>query len=251
MPQAPMTLDPDAVHQQLADVEPDQIIRWAAQQFGDGLAMSSSFGAQSAVMLHLVTRILPDIPVILIDTGYLFPETYRFAEKLRQRLGLNLQIFQSPISPARMEALEGRLWEQGLDGMNRYDQLRKVEPMSRALTELGVKAWLSGIRASQTKTRAALRVLEPVGGQPKGLWKIHPILKWSSKQVHEYLKLHDLPYHPLFDQGYVSIGDTHSTRPILAGEDERAGRFGGLKTECGLHLPETQEENESREASGL
>ncbi|MCC5828860.1 MAG: phosphoadenylyl-sulfate reductase [Phycisphaeraceae bacterium] len=248
-------LDLNRLHEELGGGEAPEIIDWAARTFGDGLAMSSSFGAQAAVMLHLVTRRVPRIPVILIDTGYLFPETYRFADELQKRLDLNLHVFQSPVSPARMEALHGRLWEQGLEGLNRYDQMRKVEPMQRALAELGVTAWLSGIRAGQTRNRASLRIVEATAERTdssnRAAYKIHPILNWTSRGIHEYLKEHDLPYHPLFDLGYVSIGDVHSTRPVVAGEDERAGRFGGLKSECGLHLPQTPEENQSLGASGL
>src|SRR5690606_23489534 len=108
-------------------------------------------------------------------------------------------------------------------------------------------AWLAGLRKGQTEHRKHLRHVELQGDT----YKVHPILTWTTKAVHEYLKRHDLPYHPLHEQGYASIGDWHSTRPVGAGEDERAGRFGGLKQECGLHLPKSPEENASREASGL
>lgn len=240
-------LDLDAVNERLANADAPTAIEWAAETFGDGLAMTSSFGAQSALMLHLATRVLPDIPVIFIDTGYLFPETYRFAEELTDRLKLNLKVYQPAMSPARMEALRGKLWEEGLDGLNEYDRVRKVEPLQRAMAELGVTAWLAGLRAKQTEFRKSLRKLEKQGAR----YKVHPVLAWTTKDVHEYLKRHDLPYHPLYDQGYASIGDVHSTRPITAQEDERAGRFRGLKQECGIHLPATPEENESRESSGL
>jgi phosphoadenosine phosphosulfate reductase len=237
----------DRVNAQLADASAEQAIQWAVEQFGDQLVMTSSFGAQSAVMLHLATRAAPDIPVIFIDTGYLFPETYRFADELTRRLGLNLKVYQSNISPARMEALHGPLWEKGLEGMNRYDQLRKVEPLQHALADLGASAWLAGLRKQQTNHRSNLRKLE----KQAGIFKLHPILDWSTRQVHEYLKAHDLPYHPLYEQGYMSIGDTHSTRPITDAEHERAGRFRGLKQECGLHLPGSAEEDQSRESSNL
>lgn len=241
-------LDLDAVNSQLAPAAPETIIRWAAEAFGRGLILTSSFGAQSAVMLHLVTRILPDIPVVFVDTGYLFPETYQFADELTKRLGLNLKVYQSPLSPARMEATLGRLWEANTkDALDRYDQIRKVEPMQRALRELGVTAWLAGLQRHQTKHRAGLRTVE----LQNGTYKVHPVLEWATRDVHAYLKKHDLPYHPLYEKGYASIGDVHSTRPITAGMDERDGRFGGLKQECGLHLPATPDENKSREASNL
>lgn len=240
-------IDLESANRQLTGAAADQITRWATDTFAQGLVMTSSFGAQAAVMLHLATRVTPDIPVIFIDTGYLFPETYLFAESLAQRLKLNLQVYQSPLSPARHEALSGQLWEQGPDGLDRYDQVRKVEPLQRALRELRAAAWLAGLRKDQTDHRAGLRTVEV----QDGLYKIHPILNWTGKDVHEYLKKHDLPYHPLYEKGYKSIGDTHSTRPITDGMHERAGRFHGLKQECGIHLPTTAEENESRESSSL
>ena len=213
---------------------PEEIVAWAAGRFGDGLVLSTSFGIQSAVMLHLATRVAPDLPVVWVDTGYLPPETYQFAESLSTRLDLNLHVVQPALSPARMEALHGRLWEQGdVEALEAYDRMRKVEPMQRALRELGASAWLSGLRSDQTDYRKAL----PVVGVQDGRVKILPILDWSSKDVHAYLKAHDLPYHPLFDQGYATVGDWHSSRPVGAEDTrERDTRFGGLKEECGLHL---------------
>ena len=240
-------LDLDEVNSRFAEAKPAEVIRWASQTFGAGLVMSSSFGAQAAVMMHHVIQVVPKIPVILIDTGYLFPETYRFIEQLRDRLALNLKVYQSQLSPARQEALHGRLWEQGEEGLTRYNQSRKVEPMQRALRQLDATAWLAGLRRQQTDHRATLRSVE----RQDGRYKVHPILWWTNQDVHAYLKANDLPYHPLFDQGYVSIGDTHTTRPVTADMHERAGRFGGLKQECGLHLPTTAEENESLGSSGL
>ncbi|MEE9212009.1 MAG: phosphoadenylyl-sulfate reductase [Phycisphaeraceae bacterium] len=241
-------LDLKAVNDRLADAEATEIIEWAVRRFGQGLVMTSSFGVQSAVMLHLVTRVVPDLPVIFVDTGFLFPETYQFAEKMTERLKLKLKVYQSPISPARMVALYGRLWEQEKQGLDRYDQIRKVEPLRRALDDLGAAAWLSGLRHEQTELRATL----PIVGEQDGRYKVLPILNWTNKDVHEYLERHDLPYNPLREKGYVSLGDWHSTRPLTA-EDarERDTRFQGLKQECGLHLPATEEENLSRESSGL
>lgn len=240
-------LDLNAVNAQLESASAQQIVRWAGETFGDGLVMTSSFGAQSAVMLHLVTSVLPDVPIIFIDTGYLFPETYRFAQQLTQRLNLNLRIYTPRLTTSHLEAIHGKLWEQGEEGLTRYHQIAKIEPMQRALKELNVTAWIAGLRRGQTDHRATLRHVETQNGQ----YKVHPILTWTGKEVHEYLKKHDLPYHPLVEQGYVSIGDTHSTRPVTDGEHERQGRFGGLRQECGLHLPTTAEENQSRESSGL
>jgi phosphoadenosine phosphosulfate reductase len=237
------------VNQDVAQLSASDLIGWGARTFGEGLVLSTSFGIQSAVMLHLVTVVIPQIPVIWVDTGYLPSETYTFAEELTQRLNLNLKVYQSPLSPARMEALYGRLWEQAdVDSLNRYDQIRKVEPMQRALKELGAKAWLSGLRRDQTRFR---QTLDPVTFD-RNLYKIHPILGWSSKDIYEYLMAHDLPYHPFFDKGYVTVGDWHSSRPLMASdENERDTRFQGLKQECGLHLPQTPEEAQSLDSSSL
>jgi len=224
-----------------------RIVEWAHETFGNRLVMTSSFGAQSALMLHLVTRVTPHIPVVLIDTGYLFPETYRFAIQLTERLNLNLKVYTPQVTTGWLEAVHGRLWEQGEEGLSKYHQIVKVEPMQRALDELNAEAWLAGLRRDQTDHRASLRPVE----QQDGRYKVHPVLDWSTKDVHEYLKKHELPYHPLYEQGYASIGDTHSTQPITAEQHERDGRFSGLRQECGLHLPDTSEENESRNSSNL
>ncbi len=245
---ASATLNLDDANAHLAAQDAAARVAWAAERFGAGLAMTSSFGAQSAVMLHLVTRVVPDVPVVWIDTGYLFPETYRFAEELRDRLDLNLKVFTAGITPARFEAVHGRAWEDtDHGGEAEYLRRFKVEPMQRAIRELGITCWLAGLRAEQTDHRATLRPVE----RQNGVYKVHPILNWTRKQVGDYLTRHGLPYHPLVEQGYASIGDTHSTRPVTADMDERDGRFTGLRQECGLHLPETPEENESRGSSGL
>jgi phosphoadenosine phosphosulfate reductase len=238
----------DDINQQFDRSSAAEIVKWAANTFGDGLAMSTSFGIHSAVMLHMVTQILPEVPVIWVDTGYLPASTYVFAEDLTQRLNLNLKVYQSPLSPARMEALYGRLWAQDVESFNRYDQIRKVEPMQRALQELGVTAWIAGLRSNQTDHR---KTLTPVSLQGN-VYKVLPILNWSSKAVYDYLMANDLPYHPLFDEGYVTVGDWHSSRPLTAlDEDERDTRFNGLKQECGIHLPQTMEESESLDSSLL
>ena len=197
--------------------------------------LSPSFGIYSAVMLDMGTRIIPNIPVIWIDTGYLPPETYDFAEQLSARLNLNLKVYQSLLSPARMEAKYGKLWEQkDLEALNLYHRIRKVEPMQRALKELKATAWLAGLRTHQTEHRRTLRWIERQHEQ----YKILPILHWHSKDIYKYLTTYELPYHPLFERGYVTVGDWHSSRPFNSWEDRAARdtRFQGLKQECGLHL---------------
>jgi phosphoadenosine phosphosulfate reductase len=206
-------------------------VEWALAGYQPHVVLSSSFGAQAAVSLHLVTRLWPDIPVVLIDTGYLFPETYRFADELTGRLKLNLKVYRAAESPSWQEARYGREWEQGVDGLERYNRRNKVEPMQRALRELGAKAWITGLRRQQAKTRANLGVL----GVQNDVVKVQPIIDWTDRDVFQYLKKHDLPYHPLWEKGYLSIGDTHSSRPVSEGVSEEESRFFGLKRECGLH----------------
>ncbi|MEO1395455.1 MAG: phosphoadenylyl-sulfate reductase [Cyanobacteria bacterium J06634_5] len=242
-------IDLKAINEKFDQADAAELIEWGHQTFGKGLVMSTSFGIQSAVMLGLVTSVVPDVPVIWIDTGYLPAETYRFADELIQRLSLNLKVYQSPLSPARMEALQGRLWEEGtVEALNRYDAIRKVEPMQRALKELGATAWLTGLRSKQTEHR---KTLGRVGLQ-NGLHKLLPILHWTSRDVYMYLKENNLPYHPFFKEGYVSVGDWHSSRPLVSDDDNgRATRFQGLKQECGMHIPQTPEEAESLNSSSL
>ncbi|MEM9119404.1 MAG: phosphoadenylyl-sulfate reductase [Cyanobacteria bacterium P01_F01_bin.56] len=242
--QANQTLETD-----LHSKDANQIVTWANVTFGEGLIMSTSFGIQSAVMLHLVTQVVPKIPVVWVDTGYLPVETYLFAEELTQRLRLNLQVYQSKISPARMEALYGQLWaSHDVESFNKYDYIRKVEPMQRALQDLEATAWLAGLRADQTDHRKSLDVVT----QQRDIYKISPILNWTAKDVYQYLQAYDLPYHPLFDKGYVSVGDWHSSRPLTMDDSrDRDTRFRGMKQECGLHLPQTPGEAESLDSSSL
>jgi len=207
-------------------------VAWAVATLPDHHAMSSSFGAQSAAVLHLVTRSQRDIPVILIDTGYLFPETYRFADTLAEKLGLNLKVYRPSLGIAWMEARFGRLWEQGVDGIDRYNSLRKVEPMRRAIDELGARTWIAGLRRSQTEQRRGIELLELRDGR----WKFHPLADWTDRDVWSYLQAHNLPYHPLWERGYISIGDVHTTQPWQPGMREEDTRFFGLKRECGLHF---------------
>jgi phosphoadenosine phosphosulfate reductase len=243
------SFDLQSLNQKFEEAQAIDIIKWSQENFGKGLVMSTSFGIQSAVMLHLVTQVIPDIPVIWIDTGYLPAQTYQFAQELTERLDLNLQVYQSPITPARMEALYGRLWEQdNVEALNRYDQMRKVEPMQRALKELNATAWLAGLRSNQTDFRKTLQFVSTSGDR----YKILPILRWSSRDIYNYLSHYELPYHPYFDLGYVTVGDWHSSRPLSANdENERDTRFRGLKQECGLHLPQTVEESQSLDSSSL
>jgi phosphoadenosine phosphosulfate reductase len=222
-----------AADRDLSKASARERLAWALDLFGDSLVASTSFGAQSAVMLHLATQASPGIPVVFIDTGYLFPETYRFADELTQRLKLNLKVYRAVESAAWLEARHGKLWEKGAEGLAAYNRIAKVEPMQRALSELHAKAWVAGLRRSQSSTRAGL----PIVGTQDGRTKVLPIADWSDRDVHRYLTENKLPYHPLWEKGYVSIGDVQTTRPLTADMSPEETRFFGIKRECGIHDP--------------
>lgn len=219
------------VNDRLESATAHERMHYARETFGQGLVLSTSFGVQAAVMLHLATEVVPDIPVIFVDTGYLFAETYRFAEQLTERLKLNLRVYSAPMTAARQEALYGKRWEHGREELEAYNFQNKVEPMNRALGELGATAWATGLRRHQSSTRQHLRVIE----RQNKMFKVHPIIDWSDRDIYEYLTQNGLPYHPLWDEGYVSVGDVHSTSKLLPGMSAEQTRFGGLKRECGLH----------------
>ena len=210
----------------------EERVDWALKHLPDAHVLSSSFGAQSAVSLHLLTQRIPDIPVIVIDTGYLFAETYQFIDALTERLSLNLHVFRPELSPAWLESRYGELWAQGSEGLDRYNRLAKVEPMQHALAHLSAGTWFAGLRRQQSTSRANAPALD----YRHGRWKVHPIVDWTDRDVGLYLRRHDLPYHPLWDKGYVSIGDIHTTRRWEPGMREEDTRFFGIKRECGLHL---------------
>lgn len=215
----------------LGSLSAQQRVSWALESLAGEHAMTSSFGAQSAVLLHMLTQQRSNLPVILIDTGYLFPETYRFVDELQARLDLNLKIYSPKVSSSWNEARNGSLWESGAEGIQRYNQIHKVEPMQRALKELKVRTWFAGLRRSQSNSRTNIDFLELRDGR----WKIHPLADWTDRDIWNYLQKHDLPYNPLWHQGYVSIGDTHTTQRWQNGMREEDTRFNGLLRECGIH----------------
>ena len=218
-------------NRKFAALKADQRIEWALENLPSNHVLTSSFGAQAAVSLHLVTQVSPNIPVVLVDTGYLFPETYRFIDELTARMKLNLKVFRAQRSPAWQEARHGERWNQGVEGLDAYNQENKVEPMRRALRELEVSTWFAGLRRNSAESRKEIPYLEWAGGR----WKVHPIAEWTDRDVHRYLTKHSLPYHPLWEKGYISIGDHHSTKPLHEVATPEETRFNGLKRECGIH----------------
>jgi phosphoadenosine phosphosulfate reductase len=232
-------IDLAAARAHLEPLEAQGRLAWALDTFGEGFCLTTSFGIQAAVLLHMITELGESrggvgVPVIWVDTGYMPEETYRYAEELRQRLPLNLKVVQAEMSAARMEALHGKLWESGrVEDLSLYNQLRKVEPLDRALREGRVRCWGSGVRGGQTDHRRTMTALDPI----RGLWSLRPLLSWTTKDIYYYMERHQLPQHPLFAEGYSTVGDWHSSAADDGDRSGRATRFGGLKQECGIHLP--------------
>ncbi|MEN1727618.1 MAG: phosphoadenylyl-sulfate reductase [Pseudomonadota bacterium] len=223
--------DLDRLNSVWRDVSATARIEDALDRLPGEHVLSSSFGAQAAVMLHLVTQVAPGIPVIFIDSGYHFPETYQFVDQLSARLKLNLQVARSPVSPAWQEARHGQRWDQGRTGIEAYNQQNKVLPMQTALADLDAATWFSGLRRQQASTRKDIDFVQCQWQR----YKVHPIADWTDRDVHHYLSQYTLPYHPLREKGYLSIGDWHTTQSIHDVDDVSELRFRGLLRECGLH----------------
>ncbi|MCZ7542749.1 MAG: phosphoadenylyl-sulfate reductase [Anaerolineae bacterium] len=223
-------LDIPRLNEQLEGWPAEDILAWAWATLGPDVAVSSSFQTQSVPLLYLVSQVCPEMPVIFVDTGFHFPETLAFRDELQARYNLNIVVARPAIEKSQM------LQQYG-EGLYRRDPdlccyLHKVEPMQRAIA--GLRGWISGVRRDQTAHRATLRVIEAQPGRPL---KIHPLLNWTRRDLWRFINAHDLPAHPLFAQGYLSVGCAPCTRPVTPGEDERAGRWEGAdKTECGLHV---------------
>ena len=209
----------------------EDALEWAAEKFPDnGIAIASSFGLEDMVLIDMASRLPKPLPVFALDTDFLFPETYRLIEAVEQKYGLAVERLYSDLSPEEQATLHGEaLWSRQPD---QCCHIRKVEPLQKKLESL--RAWVTGIRRSQSPTRAGTRKVE--WDAKFNLVKINPLADWSARYVWEYIQKHNVPYNPLHDRGYASIGCMHCTRAIQPGQPERAGRWAGFtKTECGLH----------------
>jgi phosphoadenosine phosphosulfate reductase len=217
---------------QLPDVESmtaEESLLWAYERFGDKLCLTCSWQKQSSVLVHMVSELGLDIPVIELDTGLFFAETYATREKLVERYELEL-VRPEVISIAEQHKQEGpNLWERKPD---RCCHVRKVEPLERALKDFD--AWISGIRREQSLTRKDAQRME--WSERYEVWKVQPLVDWDAKRVDAYIHVNEIPYNPLHDAGYPSIGCIPCTRPVSRDEDERAGRWADSdKIECGIH----------------
>ena len=210
-----------------------ELLAWAVERFDGRIVLTCSWQQQSSVLVDMLHQLGASIRIVELDTGLLFPETYQTRERLVERYDLDLERIDPSETVEEQAASEGpELWRRDPD---RCCALRKVEPLERAL--VGMDAWITGIRRAQSITRAGARVLEL---DPRGVVKVQPLAGWSDEDVKGYLFAHDVPYNPLHDRGFPSIGCTPCTRAIRPGEDSRAGRWADAeKTECGLHLPAT------------
>lgn len=227
----------NVVEQQITELQADaerwnaeQALRWGLATFGKSLALASSFGAEDVVLIDIASRI-SKFRVFTLDTDFLFPETYALIDEIEARYGVEVERTRSELTPEAQAAEYGpALWASRPDACC---QLRKVEPLKKKLS--GLAAWVTGVRRDQAPTRANTRKLE--WDTKFGLVKVNPLADWNWSEVWDYIRAHNVPYNPLHDRDYPSIGCTYCTRPVKPGEDPRAGRWSGFnKTECGLHV---------------
>ena len=218
-------------------LEAEDLLRWAHGEFGDKLCLTCSWQKQSSVLVHMISELELDIPIVELDTHLFFRESYETRDALVERYGLTL-IRPNVITVAEQHRREGpNLWEHDPD---RCCHVRKVEPLIEALGPYD--AWASGIRRDQSPSRAATP--KATWSERYGVWKLHPLADWSESRVWSYITMNEIPYNPLHDVGYRSVGCIPCTRPIAPDEEERAGRWAGSdKLECGIHLETTSERN--------
>ena len=223
------------INQILQNATAHDILRWAATTFGDKLTMATAFGAEGCCLIHMLAEVAPRTRIFNLETGYQFPETLELRERIKNRYGITVEFIQPEMSVQEYEAEHG-----GPLYTIRPDQCchdRKMVPLRQAV--VGYEAWISAIRGDQTADRGRATV---VGWDAKfNLVKVNPLLSWNRKQVWKFILDNDIPYNPLHDRGYPSIGCWPCTIPVADGEDERAGRWAGnVKKECGLHVIEHQ-----------
>jgi phosphoadenosine phosphosulfate reductase len=211
---------------------PEQILDWAFSNYGNSIALATGMGVEGMALLDIAHRLNPNVKVFTGDTEFLFPETYDLMDRVEQRYGIKIERLYAELTPQDQQRIYGsELWARDPD---RCCNLRKVEPLRRKLSTLD--AWITAIRRDQTAARSSIRKID--WDTKFNLVKISPLADWTRQMVWRYVVQNDVPYNPLHDRNYPSIGCTHCTRAVLPGEDQRAGRWSGFgKTECGLHAP--------------
>jgi phosphoadenosine phosphosulfate reductase len=217
---------------------PEDVLEWAFQTFGSAVSLATGFGPEGVVLMHMLSRITPEMPVFYLDTDLFFPETYALRDQLQEKLGLTfLRVTTQTSLNEQAQTYGDELWAEN---PNLCCQIRKVAPLRQYLATQ--QAWVTAIRRSQTLQRANAQVIE--WDRANGLVKLNPLAFWSHDDVWMYIQINDLPTNTLHEQGYKSIGCFPCTRAVLAGEDARAGRWAGRqKVECGIHLqPETKDQ---------
>jgi len=220
---------------EIKDMSSLEIIEWGFKTFKNQFGFTTSFGIQSSVLLHLIqnSSLKNKVKIFWIDTGYLPRETYIYANILIKQLDLKIDVLQSEISPARMEATFGKLWESKIPSdLDKYHQIRKIDPLEKALKKNKIFCWGSGVRSIQTSNRSKMNCIDIV----RNTLSLRPLLGWSNKDIFYYMKENNLPQHPLFHKGYSTVGDWHSSSAETYDKKGRNTRFGGLKQECGLHI---------------
>lgn len=216
----------------LDDATPIETLEWAFSEFGKPVTIATGFGAEGVALIDMAVKVNPKPDIFFLDTEFLFPETYDLRRRLEDRYRIQIRVFRPDISPEQQAAQFGeRLWNTNPDLCCR---LRKLEPLREALH--GRRAWITAIRQDQTIERSNARVVE--WDHQWRLVKINPLVRWKKEQVWSYITRNSVPYNPMHDRGYPSIGCTHCTSPVREGEDDRSGRWAGLsKKECGIHKP--------------
>jgi phosphoadenosine phosphosulfate reductase len=218
---------------ELEDGSPQDVLRWAVDEFFPELTLACSFGGPSGmVLLDMMSKIEPGVEVFYLDTAFLFPETYALRDRVIERYGANVAAYKSKLTPQEQARQHGdELWLRDPD---LCCALRKVEPNERALA--GKRAWISGLRRDQAETRRETPVVQ--WDEKFSLVKINPLVQWLEADVWSYIVKNDVPYNPLHDQDYPSVSCTYCTKPVAPGDDPRSGRWQGFdKTECGIHTP--------------
>jgi phosphoadenosine phosphosulfate reductase len=219
-----------AVSGRFETAHPEAVLRWALEEFGSDIALATGFGAEGCVLVHMLAGIDRKARIFYLDTDLLFPQTYELRDQLENRYGVRFERRSTRLSLAQQAEEHGeRLWERQPD-LCCY--LRKVLPLREALT--GLRAWTTAIRRDQSPARAGAGIVER--DRRFGVIKVNPLATWSTRDVWNFITKYDVPYNPLHNEGYPSVGCAPCTTPVGIGEDARAGRWRGtVKTECGLH----------------